>query len=70
MNDYMDSLEEVINVRKEPGKTELTKLELKQYRKYVGKLNWFAQSTKPDLCYTSDDGQKECWSKDIRFEEH
>ena len=49
MNDYVDSLEEVKNIRKESGMTELTKLEMKQYRKYVGKLNWLAQSTRPDL---------------------
>ena len=28
-------------------------MEEKQYRKYVGKLNWLAQSTRPDLCFTS-----------------
>lgn len=31
----------------------MKKLELKQYRNMVGKFNWLAQSTRPDLCYTS-----------------
>ena len=30
----------------------MTKLEMKQYRKMIGKINWLAQSTRPDLCYT------------------
>ena len=32
---------------------ELTKLKMKQYRKMIGKFNWLAQSTRPDLCYMS-----------------
>ena len=53
MNNYVDSLTKIKDIRKASGAEELTKLELKQRRKYVGKLNWLAQSTRPDLCYTS-----------------
>ena len=32
---------------------ELTGLEMKEYRKITGKISWLANSTRPDLCYTS-----------------
>ena len=53
MDDYVDSLQEVKEIRKAPGTEDLTKLEMKIYRKMIGKFNWLAQSTRPDLCYTS-----------------
>ena len=53
MDDYVDSLQEVKEIRKAPGTEDLTKLEMKIYRKMIGKFNWLAQSTRPDLYYTS-----------------
>ena len=50
MNDYVDSLAMIKYIRKVSGTEELTKLEQKQCRKYEGKLNWLAQSTRPDRC--------------------
>ena len=36
------------------GKDEdLTKQEIKEYRKVTGKLSWLANSTRPDLSYTA-----------------
>ena len=52
MDDYVESLQEVKEIRKASGTELLTKLEMKQYRKMIGKINWLAQSTRPDLCYT------------------
>ena len=49
MEDYADSLEEIKDIRKSKKDEELSKLELKTYRKYVGKLSWLAENTRPDL---------------------
>lgn len=46
MEDYVDSLEEIKEIRKADR-------ELKQYRKMTGKLSWIANSTRPDLSYTA-----------------
>ena len=53
IDDYVDSLTEVKEIRKVSGTEELTKLEMIEYRKVVGKFNWLAQSTRIDLCYKS-----------------
>ena len=42
MDDYVDSLAEITDIRKVSGTEDLTKLELKQYRKMVGNFNWLA----------------------------
>ena len=48
MEEYAKSLE-MIEVRKGlPGEL-LTDVEMKVYRKYVGKLTWLASNTRPDL---------------------
>ena len=52
MEDYSNSLKDVIEIRKTNDRLEpLTKLEMKLYRKMTGKLTWLANSTRPDLCY-------------------
>ena len=52
MKDYSQSLEEVKEIRRANREDDLTKLELKEYRKMTGKLAWLANSTRPDLSYT------------------
>ena len=53
MEDYLESLEEIKDIRKADREEDLTKLELKEYRKMTGKLSWLANSTCPDLSYTA-----------------
>merc|ERR1712082_435631 len=53
MQDYVDSLDEVIEIRKADKDDPLTRAELKVYRKMTGKLIWVANSTRPDLSYTA-----------------
>ena len=53
MDDYVNSLLEVKKIRKVSGALDFIKLEMIQYRKMAGKFNWLAQSTRPDLGYTS-----------------
>ena len=53
MKDYVESIEEIKEIRKADREEDLTKLELKEYRKMTGKLSWLANSTHPDLSYTA-----------------
>ena len=53
MEDYVESLKEIYEIRKANRKEELTKLQMKEYRKITGKLAWLANSTRPDLIYLS-----------------
>ena len=53
MKDYVDSLEEVKEIRKANRDNPLTRAELKGFRKMTGKLSWLANSTRPDLSYTA-----------------
>ena len=53
MKDYVDSLEEVKEIRKTVRDDPLTKTELKVFRNITGKLSWLANSTHPDLSYTA-----------------
>ena len=48
MEDYAKSMEE-IQIREAKADEILTREELKVFRKYVGKLNWLAANTRPDL---------------------
>ena len=48
MEDYAKSLEE-IEIRDVKADEPLTRDELKVLRKFVGKLNWLATNTRPDL---------------------
>ena len=51
MEDYVESLEEVKEIRKADRDEDLTKAELKVYRKMTGKLSWLAKSICQDLSY-------------------
>ena len=53
MDDYVDSLESDIVVRKGKRDEDLTKLELKLYRKMTGKIAWIAENVRPDLSFTA-----------------
>ena len=46
-----DGLEDVKEIRKTDKDDDLTKQEIKEYRKVTGKLSWLANSTRPDLSY-------------------
>ena len=52
MKDCVNSLKEIIEIRKAGTHDGLTKLEMKEYRKYSGKLSWLSQGTRPDLNFT------------------
>merc|ERR1711867_97680 len=58
MEDYANSIKEIQDIRKASGTEPLTKAELKEYRKYTGKLSWLAQGTRPDLSYSVIDLSK------------
>merc|ERR1712243_317967 len=53
MEDYAESIQEITEIRKANRNEELTKPELKEYRKYTGKISWLAQGTRPDLSYSA-----------------
>ena len=40
-------------IRKVDRNEKLTKLELKEYRKYTEKISWLSQGTRPDLSYSA-----------------
>ena len=68
MEDYAKSLEE-IQIREAKADEILTREELKVYRKFVGKLNWLAANTRPDLViYVLElaKRQKKAVMKDLR----
>ena len=46
-------LEKILEIRKAERTESLTKLELKEYRKYTGKISWLAQGSRPDLSYSA-----------------
>ena len=51
MEDYVEGLEDIKEIRKVDREEDLTKLKIKEYRKMTGKLAWLANSTHPDLSY-------------------
>merc|ERR1711872_25079 len=53
MEDYTESIKEIKEIRKANRDEKLTKAELKEYRKYKGKISCLAQGTRPDLSYLS-----------------
>ena len=68
MEDYAKSLEK-IEIRKGMPDDPLTEIEMKVYRKYVGKLSWLASNTRPDLAIhvlNSARKQKNIVLKDLR----
>ena len=48
MDEYAESLEE-IKIREGKTDEELNRDEMRVLRKYVGKLNWLATNTRPDI---------------------
>ena len=48
MEDYAKSLDK-IEIRRGMPDNPLTEIEMKMYRKYVGKLSWLASNTRLDL---------------------
>ena len=53
MEDYIQSLEDVKEIRKADKDKKFTKVEVKEYRKVTGKLSWLANSTRPDMSNSS-----------------
>merc|ERR1712002_83521 len=53
MEDYAGSVEPIKEIRNVGISEKLTNLELKEYRKYTGKISWLAQGTRPHLSYSS-----------------
>ena len=68
MEDYAKSLEN-IQIREAKADEPLTRDELKVYRQFVGKLNWLAANTRPDLTIYALElakRQKKAAIKDLR----
>ena len=68
MEDYAESLTK-IEIRKGNPDDPLTETEMKMFRKYVGKLSWLANNTRPDLAINvlnSARKQKNARLKDLR----
>ena len=68
MNEYAKSIEEV-KVREDRSDEKLSREEMKILRKYVGKLNWLASNTRPDIAIYALDlakKQKNATLKDLR----
>ena len=68
MNDYALSLED-IEIREDKSDEKLTREEMRVFRKYVGKLNWLAANTRPDLAINALElakKQKTAVLKDLR----
>ncbi len=53
MEDYADSVNEIKEIRKADRTEKLTRAELKEYRKYTGRISWLSQGTRPDLSYSA-----------------
>ena len=52
MEDYAESLKEVIEIQKEEKDEPLTKIEKRVYIKYIGMLSWLVENYRPDLVVT------------------
>ena len=52
-DDYAESIEEIAEIRKAKKTEQLSKLEMKLYRKMTGKLSWLAANARPDLAITA-----------------
>jgi hypothetical protein len=53
MEDYAACIEKIEDIRNIDNGEELTKVEMKVYRKFVGKIAWLAANTRPDLSITA-----------------
>ena len=52
MKDYVESLQDIKEIRKANKEEDFTKTEFKEYRKVTGKISWLGDSTRLDLSYT------------------
>ena len=69
MEHYVDSLEDIKEIRTANRDEVLSKAEMKVYRKMTGKLAWLANSTCPNLSYTAlamSKNNKSAKKKDLR----
>ena len=70
MKDYAESLEDIREIRSVYDRNEpLTKLEMKEYRKMMGKIGWLANNTRRDLSFTAlkmSRNNKEATISDLR----
>ena len=55
MEDYVESVKLIPVFRKDADESPLNLVELKLYRKYVGKLLWLAENVRPDLAFLALD---------------
>ena len=53
MEEYASSVELIEEIRRADKEEKLTQVELKEYRKYTGKMSWLSQGVRPDLSYTA-----------------
>ena len=67
MEDYVESLEEVKEMRKAERDEDFTNAEMKVYKKMTGKLAWLANSTHPDLSCTALAMYKKINSAKIKY---
>ena len=51
MEDYTTLLEEIREKRSAGREEKLTRTEIKEYRKYTGKISWLVEGTRPDLSH-------------------
>ena len=53
MEDYVESLQEVKNIRTAKKNDELLPSEMKLFRGYTGKIAWLADNVRPDMSYSA-----------------
>ena len=53
MNDYVNSLKDIKEIRKVERDEDLIRLTINEYRQATGKISWLANSTDPYLSYTA-----------------
>ena len=52
IKDYVQILNEIEEIRKAIRHKRLSRIEIKEYRKFTRKLSWLAAGTRSDLSYT------------------
>ena len=51
MEDYADTIKKIPVFRQDVATSKLNEVEMKMFRKYVGKVLWLAENVRPDLAY-------------------
>ena len=54
MADYVDSLKDIKEIQKAYKDDDLTKQDIKEYRKIIGKLSWLANSRSEFHCLNNE----------------